>query len=283
MSDVVSTRRRVAGLPVTEWGSGNGPVVLALPGLGSSASAWRPLAAALPDRHVVSLDLRGRGDAQGMPGPTGLRGHARDVANVLVELDLRDVVVVGHSMGAYLAPLVAQEAPDRIRRLVLVDGGIRPSLPPFMGPRLTRLAFRRQLRSLDREWPDIDAVAAKAKLHKVLASYPQLRPVLLEVLEEEMARTESGALRPRVDVDRCVEDAVDAFWGDDVPAALASVTVPIDLLLAANSKWDGQRPFIRDAAVAPWRDRLPQLTVTRLAGNHYTIVFEGEVVAAVRR
>ena len=272
--------RSAAGLAVTEW-PGSGPTVLGLPGLGSSGTTFGFLADALPDAHVVSVDLRGRGASQHLPGPTGLRAHARDVAAVLAELDLTEVAVVGHSMGAYLAPLVEQESGGRVRKLVLVDGGVKPAFPFFMGPAVTRFGFRRQMGAMDREWPTIEAAARKGKLDRMLASRPDLEPLVLGMLEAEMERTPSGGLRPRADVRRCAEDAVDTFWGSDGAAALARVEVPIDLLLAENLKWEGNKPFISDKAVAPWRDRLPNLTVRRLRGNHVTVLFAPEVVAAV--
>ena len=281
VSSRVAQKHRVADLTVTEW-PGSGPTVLGLPGLGSSASSWAPLAESLPEARVVSVDLRGRGDSRDLPGPTGLRAHARDVARVMAELDLNDVVVVGHSMGAYLAPLVGQEAPGRVRKLVLVDGGVRPAFPFFMRPALTRVLFRQQLGSKDRDWPDVETLARKAKVDRMLATRPDLRPVVLRMLEDEMERTPSGGLRPRVDVKRCAEDAVDTFFGGEAEAALAAVDVPIDLVLAENQKWEGNKPFISDQAVAPWRDRLPQLNVQRIKGNHVTVVFSPEVLAAVR-
>src|SRR4051794_18075965 len=102
------TQQRVNGFTVTEW-PGTGPTVFCLSGLGSFAPTWVPFAESVPEAHVFGIDLRGRGNGQGMAGPTGLRQHAKDVAEVMAALDLTDVVVVGHSMGAYLAPLVAQE------------------------------------------------------------------------------------------------------------------------------------------------------------------------------
>jgi pimeloyl-ACP methyl ester carboxylesterase len=243
---------------------------------------WAPLADLLPDARVISPDLRGRGASRHRAGPTGLRAHAQDVAAVMAELDLREVVVVGHSMGAYLAPLVAQEARGRVRRLVLVDGGVRPAFPFFLGPRLTRTVFRRQLGSLDRDWPDVEALAQKAKVDKVIASRPELRRALLDLLEAEAERTPRG-LRPRLDVGRAVEDAVDTFWGIDHVQALATASVPTEVLVAENARWDGQKPFLSDEALAPLRERLPDVTVTRLPGNHLTVLFAPEVAAAVAR
>lgn len=271
-------KRQVAGLAVTEW-PGDGPTVLGLPGLGSSGHAWAPLAASLPDARLVAPDLRGRGRSKDLTGAPGLLGHARDVRAVVEELDLRDVVVVGHSMGAYLAPLVAQELGDRVVRLVLVDGGIRPAFPFFMTPRVVRATFSRQLRGADREYADVEAFAKKGRVGPMLASRPDLLPVVMQMLEAELAGP-PGRLRPQVDVARATDDAVDTFFGPEVLAALENLTAPTQVFLAENMKKDGQRPFISDKAVAPWLEK-PNLTVTRLPGNHVTVLFAPEVVAAV--
>lgn len=269
-------KRQVAGLPVTVW-EGTGPTVLALAGLGGSAITWGPLVDRLEAAHVVSPDLRGRGDAQGLEGPTGLLAHAKDCARVLEELDLHDVVVLGHSMGAYLAPVVAQQAPDRVRKLVLVDGGIPPRLPFFMRPATVRFAFRTEMGKVDRDWPDMDTLMRKSRMGKMLSNRPELRPVLERILLE----SSTPALRPRADVDRCAEDAVDTFFGSAVVPALEQLAVPADVLLAESKKLDGQKPFISDRAVAPWAGRQPLLRVRRLPGNHVTVLFAPEVVEAV--
>jgi pimeloyl-ACP methyl ester carboxylesterase len=212
-----------------------------------------------------------------MTGPTGLEAHAKDCARVLEELDLTDVVVLGHSMGAYLAPVVAQHAPGRVRKLVLVDGGIPADLPFFMRPWLTRFAFKKEMGSVDRDWPSVEALMRKARMGKMLAGREDLRPVLERILVESRTAT----LRPRADVDRCAEDAVDTFFGPTVPEALERLTVPAEVLLATSKKHDGQPPFISDKAVAPWVAKQPLLHVQRLKGNHVTVLFAPEVLAAV--
>jgi len=197
---------------------------------------------------------------------------------VLEELDLTDVVVIGHSMGAYLAPVVAQHAPGRIRKLVLVDGGIRPKLPFFMRPALAKLAFKREMGALDRDWPSIEALAKASKFDRMVASRPDLKPLAYRIIEAQATPT----LRPRADVGRCAEDAADTFFGAAVEPALDALTVPADVFLAENKKWEGQGPFISDRAVAPWRSRQPLLRMQRLTGNHVTVLFAPEVIAAVQ-
>lgn len=271
--------RQVAGLTVAVW-EGDGPAVLALPGLTSSGYTFSHLAGRLAGRHVVSPHLRGRGPSKDLAGPTGLRAHARDVARVLEELDLTDVVVVGHSMGAFLAPLVAQEAPGRVARLVLVDGGVPPQLPWFMGPRLTRLAFGADLRKGDRDWPSVEAVVAK-KGEPLLRDRPDLRPVLVELLSEDIVG-EPGRLRPQLARERCVADAVDTFFGPDTTPALEALAVPAHLVAAVHGKKDGAKAFLSDRVLTTWTARVPLLTAERVAGNHVTVLFSDEVLEAVR-
>ncbi len=274
-----TVHHQAAGFTVTEW-PGEGPVVLGLSGLGSHAPTWAPIAESLPGNRFFGIDLRGRGNGQGMSGPTGMRQHAKDVAAVLAELDLTDVTVVGHSLGAFLAPIVAQEAGDRITKLVLVDGGIRPAFPFFMGPALAKLAFRKDLRKADRDFETVDEILKVGRVGPMLAGHPELEPVIRRILEAE-ARRDSGVLHPKLDVDRAVEDAADCFFGPDNEPALDALRVPAYVFLAEHAKKQDDKPFISDKAVEPWRTRQPLLRVKRLPGNHMTVLFAPEVVAAI--
>ena len=274
------TARTVAGLEVLHR-PGDGPAVVALPGLGSSGWAWEPLAESAPDLDLYAVSLRGRGGSQHVTGGSGLASHADDVAAVVRELGLTDVVVAGHSMGAYLAPVVAQRLPGLVKHLVCVDGGIRPKLPFFMTPALTRFTFRKQLSAGKGPFADVEALMKKARTAPMLADRPDLRPVIARMLEREMGGA-PGALVARTDIDRCVADADDCFFGPAVEPALAALTVPAHVLLATNAKKAGQKPFIGDAQVAAAVAKQPLLQVRRLPGNHVTVLFAPEVVEAVR-
>lgn len=266
----------VDGLYVHEW-AGGAPTVLGLSGLGSSGIVWDHLAEALPGARVVSPDLRGRGRTAGS-GEPGLRGHARDVARVAAALDLRDVVVVGHSMGAYLAPLVAQELGDRVQRLVLVDGGVPPKLPPLMRPGLTRVAFGSQLRRIDREWADAQTCVRKRFAKDVT---PEIEPAVVRWLEYEL-QGEPGRLRPALDRPLVVADAVDTLHSRQVVPALESLTVPAHVVAAQHKHGRRGAPFLSDAVLADAERRFPTVTTQRVADtNHVTVVFAEAVREAV--
>jgi pimeloyl-ACP methyl ester carboxylesterase len=113
------------------------PLVVLLHGLTSNATAWGPVAAALAGGcEVVAPDLRGRGGSVGLPGPYGLSAHAADVTALLerfgadAEAGAEATVLVGHSMGAFVAALTAADSPDLVHGLVLVDGGLPLAVPP---------------------------------------------------------------------------------------------------------------------------------------------------------
>lgn len=270
---------RAGGLHLAEW-PGAEQTVLCLPGLTSSSRVFTPLAEALPEARVLAPDLRGRGASVDLSGPPGLRAHAADVAALVDQLDLTEVVLVGHSMGAYLAPLVAQLLGERVRRLVLADGGIPPQLPPLLGPRLVRRVFRRDLRRAARDWPDartfVQELAGKA-----LRNRPELVDRVAAWGEHDLAGP-PGALRPRLDLALAEDDAVDSFFGGHVVPALEALRVPAHLLAATAGKHDRAKPFLSARVVQEWTARQPLLTAERVAANHLTLLFAPELVRAVR-
>lgn len=80
------------------------------------------------DHHVLALDLRGHGDsARAEPPAYGYRDYAVDVANFVEALDLRDFVLVGHSMGGIVSTVYAATNPGRVSRLVVVDSRMHMS------------------------------------------------------------------------------------------------------------------------------------------------------------
>jgi sigma-B regulation protein RsbQ len=105
------------------------PVVL-VHGFGCDQHMWRHVAPSLAgDRLVVLLDLVGSGgsdlDRYDEARYADLQAHADDLVDLLVELDLRDVVLVGHSVSSMVVALAQVSAPERVGRLVMVSPSAR--------------------------------------------------------------------------------------------------------------------------------------------------------------
>ncbi len=105
-------------LHLTAWGDPSLPPVVLLHGLTGRASHWAPVAHALPGYRVIAADLRGHGDSPRAATYT-LADHTADVIALLEETG--PAHLVGHSLGAAIAWLVATERPDLVRTLVLED------------------------------------------------------------------------------------------------------------------------------------------------------------------
>jgi 3-oxoadipate enol-lactonase len=96
------------------------PMVM-LHGGGGDSSTWDELAPRFAERRTVYLpDLRGMGRSE-RTGPYSITTMRDDVLALLDRLGLDRVVLVGQSLGGYVAMLVAQAAPQRVAALVLEE------------------------------------------------------------------------------------------------------------------------------------------------------------------
>jgi pimeloyl-ACP methyl ester carboxylesterase len=102
---------------------GNGPPVLLLHGLAGYAGEWAETASWLvADHRVLALDQRGHGGSTRLPSDVSREAHVADVLAVIDRLALGPVILIGQSLGANLAFLVAARHPDRVRALVVAEG-----------------------------------------------------------------------------------------------------------------------------------------------------------------
>lgn len=107
----------------TVFEGGTGPTVILLHGAGDQAGAWAKVVPALVSQyHVVIPDLAGHGDSQPKTGPLSVATIFRSVEQ-LAEKQPGKLILVGNSLGAWLATLYAHDHPERIERIVLVNGG----------------------------------------------------------------------------------------------------------------------------------------------------------------
>jgi len=115
----------VARHNVTITGRETGPPMLFAHGFGCDQNMWRHVAPAFADAYrIVLFDHVGAGGsdlAAYDPERYGsLQGYAEDVLEICRELDLWDVIFVGHSVSAMVGVVAAIEEPDRFGKLVLV-------------------------------------------------------------------------------------------------------------------------------------------------------------------
>jgi 3-oxoadipate enol-lactonase len=111
-------RLRIDGADFEVLDEGRGPVLVLLHGFPLAQQTWDAQAAALRGRaRVVRFDLRGLGSTNATPGPYLMEQLAGDVAAILDALDLERAVLVGHSLGGYVAFAFYRMFAERCRGL----------------------------------------------------------------------------------------------------------------------------------------------------------------------
>lgn len=120
-----AVRGNGVNLVAFEW-AGDGPPLLFAHATGFHGRLWDEVIRALPGRRAIALDLRGHGRAEQPPIENGGEPYSwvhfgEDVAAVARELELRDTVGVGHSMGGHSVTMAASLEPERFAALTLVD------------------------------------------------------------------------------------------------------------------------------------------------------------------
>jgi len=121
---------------VEQYGDGQRKIML-LHGFGANSYTWRSWIGTLAKEHEVwSVELKGHGSAPAPPDDLySLHDHADLVHHLILQKDLRELTLVGHSMGGGVALLVALRLLEEgcLERLVLVSGAAYPQrLPPFI-------------------------------------------------------------------------------------------------------------------------------------------------------
>ncbi|WP_327139105.1 alpha/beta fold hydrolase [Nocardia sp. NBC_01327] len=110
---------------VVVTGSDAGPTVLLAHGFGCDQNLWRLIVPQLAQRYrVVLFDHVGAGrsdtSAWSAERYANLDAYAEDIIDICAELELSDVVLVGHSVSAMIAVLAANRVPERFAKLVLL-------------------------------------------------------------------------------------------------------------------------------------------------------------------
>jgi pimeloyl-ACP methyl ester carboxylesterase len=135
---------------------GAGPPLVIVHTVRTQAEHFRHLIALVQERYTVyALDLPGMGYSQIVPGASYEEPAMRAaVKRLITQLDLRDVTLLGESMGAVLALTTAADLPERVRRVLAINaydyaGGIARSgllgrliVTGVLAPRVGRLFAR---------------------------------------------------------------------------------------------------------------------------------------------
>lgn len=168
-----------------DYGDPGKPVLVCVHGLSGNAHNFDALVPHLSsDYHVLSVDVRGRGDSQwGPPMEYTTPVYANDLAGMLDALEIERVSLIGTSMGGVISMVVAGSEPNRVERLVLNDIG--PEIDPAGANRITSY-----MTAPTTDFADMDEVA---KYYR--ENYPALR----EIPQRELIEFAKWSVKPTAD------------------------------------------------------------------------------------
>ena len=215
------TLRRLA---VRESGDPAGRPMLFAHGFGCDQSMWRFVTPALSDQYrIITFDYIGSGhsdrSAYDPERYASLDGYADDVLAIIHALDLRDVIMVAHSVSSMVAILASIAEPERFGELVLITPSPRylDDLPDYRG------GFRPADIDGLLQMMDVNAMGWAAHLAPVVMGNPD-RPELAADLEATFCSIDPAMARQFAQV---------TFLGDN-RADLAKVSIPSLLLQCTN-------------------------------------------------
>ncbi len=267
------------------------PVVLAAHGITANGLMWQPVADELVRRRgqgavrFLAPDLRGRGASNRVESPFGLAAHADDLLAVAAEVG-DCPVLVGHSMGAFIAALTVASAPGSFRSAVLVDGGlafpapadldIDAALQRVIGPAMERLGMR---------FAGPDAYLAFWARHPGLGPSLESREgdAVRAYILHDLVEAGDGQWRSACVLDAVRADGADVLADERTHRAVSEAVahgVPVEFLWAHRGLLDEPQGLYDEARLAALE--VPsEVRVTAVDANHYTIVLEEKGVAAV--
>lgn len=262
-------------------GTEDAPTILAIHGVTSSHLAWPFLVEQLPGIRVIAPDLRGRGASSGVAGPAGMTAHATDMLAVLDAFGLTAVPVVGHSMGGFVAVVLAHLHPERVQQLILIDGGLPLDVPAGVAPEeLVSIILGPTADRLSKRWQDVDEYTEVFWRH-----HPAFEADWSPALERYIAYDllpDGERFRPATSYQTAAEDTADLNLGTALADALAHLAHPT-LFVTVPRGLQNEEPGLYPPT---HRDRLlaehAEISHRHIDGlNHYTIVMSDRGAAAL--
>lgn len=237
---------------------GNRPPLVLLHGLTDNGRCWGPVAEVLQaDYDIIMPDMRAHGFSDAPESGYSLMMLAKDVAGMIDALGLERPLVIGHSLGAITALLLACMSPDKVRAVVLEDPpewwyakpeptGVPKWIREFK--QKTREQLLAQQRAATPSW-------SEAELEPWLDSRAELNLKAVEIVNPDGLVVDWDALLPNV---QC-----------------PVLAIPADPTMG---------PALSPAGVESLRGYVPQLEVVTLSGAAHSVHRErfGPYMEAVR-
>jgi pimeloyl-ACP methyl ester carboxylesterase len=146
--------------------------------------------------RFIVYDLRGRGESSKLANGYNLTTHSFDLRALLNYFNIEQANVLGHSLGAAIGVYFSAHYPERVRRLVLLDGGA-----PL--PSDTWQAIARSLDRLGKTFPSLEAYLS---MFKASPYFPTWNEYVANYYKYDVIQNQDGTVTPKCQKEAIMEE-----------------------------------------------------------------------------
>lgn len=269
MSEPIMIKSRGDGIQIqlAVW-EGKGRQILSIHGITANSRFWDCLASALSPHHrVIAMDLRGRGLSDKPRTGYSIQHHCKDILALMDDQGLKRPVLMGHSLGAFICLVFAALYPQRVDRLILVDGG----------GNLTKAQMAKVFSGIK---PSLDRLgqiflSPEAYLFQMKQA-PYLQPwnSYMETYFKYEIETVEGGVRSRVHPEHIEEEAQN-LGKVDARSYYRQITSPTLILRATRGMLAEDDLLLPEDVAERMVREIPNAKRLDVKGtNHYSILFQ---------
>lgn len=250
------------------WPGTSAPVI-ALHGWLDNAASFDGLAPRLGDLDLLAIDLPGHGRSSHR-GRYHFLDYIEDLSQAASARGLETFSLLGHSMGAAVSMLFAATFPERVERMVLIDGLTPSTVAPKEAPGQLRRAIETRARAMSkpsRPSPDLDGL-----VERMLSARMPMRAEAARAIAQRASRSDADGHHFIYDP-LLQASSMLRLTREHTRAFLSQISCPV-LMLRARDGWPLPPGYIEEAMAS-----VPHLEIREVEGGHHVHADTPEVVA----
>ena len=223
--------------------------LLFLHGLSSSSYLWVPLVKEFESdiADIYCLDLRGHGLTDKPEGNYSLETLANDVLNFIKKKNLKNIIIIGQSMGGDLGVSICQKVNERIVGCIGIDGGAINLKENFESKKVALEKLRP---------PDLDGMDKDVMLTRLRKNWPDWSEDAIMGQFSIFSVNKDNKITKRLSLINHLK-ILESLWENDSISNLKNIKVPLLLILV---KYNTDLTFIKDSNV--------RIDIERVNGDH---------------
>jgi pimeloyl-ACP methyl ester carboxylesterase len=221
-----------------------------------------------PEYRVIAYDIRGRGNSGKASTGYNIIRHAADLHELLDVLSLEHTILIGHSLGAGISAFFTAHFPERVRKLVLIDGG-------GGGPLADYDAIFESIRPMvDRLRAKYPSVEEYLKIMRSEYGDESWTRYAERVYTYDAGMNDDGSISPKMSAETASEDFF-AMKNYDALNAFARIQCPT-LFLRAPGEYLGGPPLVVREAAEFIAHTISNCQLVEVEGTNHATILLGE-------